>query len=1840
MRFALGLHTDLFERIQPEGTYSDMQNGIFDLGHQLIQNEQGTTKLTLIPYTPIGSIILNDGTAVIFSRDLQYSWMTLLINSPATASADRNDTIVINGTDTTKTDVTVIVAILSGDTKVQQAIKYVAALMADATFLAEYRAEIDSNDSNGETVKIRTTNGTTDPNAYNTISVTVTDSLTEGNWIIGNFIDGSDTLIDSAIGTFDGSGYTAVYDDHGNISANRFNFAAGSYIEGTSRINADLDILIYWTDDVNVPRFANITNPISGSFDVHLVDLFPYTTEIPYFELDSVSIGGLLESGAYYIAAAYVDNDGTRTNYFIVSPPIFVNDESDLSDPDSFDGTEPNTKTSKSISFTFTGLDTSRDFVRLAVVKDSAVSLLPDVVMPSNGILSYTYTGSESVVERDLADVTVNRVIYDKAKTIRQIGGRIYLGNLKGRTDIGYQRYANNITLSGVQKNIDGHTNLNFKDPIVAIESRSFRRDEAYAFYITWVLTDGGESKAYHIPGREPLIDKKSNGSITFADAPSSKNASSGTITYSGGPPSKQYNHWIRVNGTDVGKTDVLVDVVAEPNEYDTPEALAGLATYLLNQDSLFAAEYVATSSGAVVTISTNPSVAVPTDYDGISITAEAGVGFGSVTVDLSGAVDSDTASFGAGPICQLDEDAGSEVTSADIFGQETGTSIATKMETAMNGGGAPWTDYVFTRIGATIHIEASANGPYNRLLSFLPNGCTAEAGPVTASLEGSYTKVITVTGGAGTLGIEIDAIDYTEAYAASPDATAAAWVVTHQATLLALGVFCEDTGAAEITLSSQATYTIVDTSVGGMAWDPSVDTTWFSNGLIGGGDYYDGNEYSTIYLLGADAEVVDLTTQDETLDPDRNIQLFRLSGYPDELRRMGYWENANETYPAGDDWKIYDVVDGVGVDTGASLAGSNVRHHRFPQHGVYGSDIKQVFQGTSASNDYQVQGFQLTNIKIPDELANKVKGFKIYYAERTYRNRTIIDSGLMLAAVVNEGEVVTNNRASDIATENLLSRQYMVCHPFKAMTERTNLAAVSYVKAVANVNPAALTDNRAGITIYSDPNGEVAAGLHTDGEPLVRTVKGRFYILPFIDELGIAGGGFDESLHKNGHGELKALFQTDDDMPEISVGAATTLNNYLMNLCIYKTDLYLSFMHQPLVWTGYWQENLEDLSSGPAGRQHAVNATPEIYGGDTFIGWQTHKVHAERFTKIVTVTDPSGSGTLGIDIDEGAGLIAYDEAWNTDADTTALLWVATHQAALAALQNPITANKSGTDEITLICNMPFTAVDGGVTMTATFTGSDGIASKFLNLTGGSGVLGIKIGDTIYTEPWNTNQATTAINWVATHVAALAAADNPIIATVAGLGIIKLASGISFKVEDKGGSPNLSFTIQESWSVLTHDFVAESDYNIGMRHQGDDPWENYYPKSERSDVITPPSYPDGIIVDEDVDNFWGYDPQFSALANVKYPIPFDGSEVSDELPTRVIRSAEDIGGADDTFREFLPTNFIDLPRNRGELIKLQAIGQILIPHMERGLLRTRGREQLDTSTISAFIGSGDIFAVSPDEIISTDPGYGGLQDQGASIVTEHGYFFVDRAAGKVFLLTDQLHEISAKGMQNFFEDNLDGGGVLSAAWDPELRRIMITKSGSSTIDFTLSFLPETKTWISHHDYQPLFYVSTLTKLNSYYLAYIHSHSSGNYGKFYETIQEFEISFVENIPLNVSKQVASLVIDTTSVDGVTENRKDTFNKVQIINSYQDTGLVTLVDYPASGWNIRRTKRTHKVNKLRDTLNVAPGSSDQFPAWALKKRMVDNYHIVRLLYSNTNSYLLRLFDAKLNLRSAKR
>lgn len=1816
MRFQNGLHTDLYERLQPQGTYRDLKNGVFDLAQSSIRNEIGTSKVTLIPYTPIGSIVLNNGNSVIFSTDLVYSSASIYVDVADGVIATH--TITINGTDVGKTDVTVTVSVTAGMTIAQTATAYYNALLASTAFLALYRAEVS-----GSTVTIKTLNGTASPASFNTISITVSSSNGAGSLAVvaSLFVGGDDSIRDSAIGIFDGTTYTPVYDDHGNESTSKFNFQSNTVIEGTSRVNADLDTLIYWTDDYNVPRFANITTPLSVGFDINLLDLFPFTDKIGFFTLDSINTGGgSLSTGAYYISAAYVDEDGTRSNYFLVSPPIFVNDDPDSSSPDTFDGSVANTPTNKSITFSIDNLDENHTYVRISVVKDGAVTTLPNIPIPSGGNLSYTYTGNESVIDGDLTEIVVDRLAYAKARTMKQLDSRLYLGNLKGRSDIGYQRYANNIKVQCVNKTINGQGSLNFKDGKVAIESRSFRRDEVYALYIAWVLNDGSETKAYHIPGRRAISGGSAVGSITFNAAPSSFTQSSGNIAYSG-TLDKATLIQITINGTDTTKTDVTVSI---PVAYEFAEDgdTARVVAIALNANGTFAAEYVAIRSGVNVIIKTLGSVTDPAAYNTISISHSSMPGMTATPTSFSGGVDSATASYGAGVKLLLD--GANTVTSASISGQETGASIATKMETALLAAGSPWTGYTILRIGDTISFTALATGSaYNRVLSFSANSIASYAGSPTAGYSASYTDVITVAGVAGTFQLTIDGDPYPVAFNTDVGTTIDDWITAHQATLAGISISSVKSSVSTITIASITALTTTDTSSGGMS--ATIASSQISSlGIGGGGGYFESAENAAV--SASDSEVADLSAQDGSFP---NSKLFHFSGVPDGDTNMAYWENRNEVYPTGSDWKIYDVVGGVGVDTGSTNESLNVRHHKFPD-----ADNERFFEGTTTSSQYSVLGIKLSDIKIPDELSSSVKGFKIYYAERNSANKTILDQGLILYGAFNTTDQVTQNRASNIAKPNLFDRKVLSCHPFKAMAERTNIGALSFAKAVAKVNPVSLTDNRAGITVYAAPSGDSTVGLHTDGEPLVREIIAKGYIPALTDNVGINSNGFTESNYQNGHGESKVLLELGNDMPEFVVSTGNSVHNYLMNLCMFKEDVYLSFKLQNLVWTGYWQESVDALATGDANRQHLANETAEIYGGDTFIGFQSHKVHASRFTKILTVS--GGSGTLGVDIDSGYGVVAYDEAFASNIDTTITNWIATHSANLAALGNPVIAKKTGTTEITLICDYPITVADGGATVTFEQTTGDGLARKVVAVSGSSGTLSLKINGVIYSEAYSTSAAVTATNWIATHATALGALSNIITAFGSGSAEITLQAVDSFTVQDVGSG--MVSAITNNWSVLMHDLIGESDYNFGMRHEGVNAWEKYYPKSSRASVITPPNYPAGISADEDVDNYWGYDPSFSFLANVKYPLPFDGSSITTELPNRIIRSSEDTGGIDDTFREFLPNDYLDLPKSRGELIKIQNIGQVLIPHMERGLLRTRGREELNTSGINAFIGSGDIFSVRPDEIVSIDLGYGGLQDQKASLVTELGYVFVDRLAGKVFLLSDSLEEISAYGMKSYFAENLDGGGILSVTYDPELKRIIITKSGSSTTDFTISYLPEIKKWISFHNYTPTFYVYLLDKLYSYNLGYLNSHNSGTAGTIYENIVEFDITFVENQPLEASKQLAALIIDTTSLDGSTENRKDTFNKVKVTNSYQDTGLKTLTTFPTTGWNIRRTKRSHKVNQLRDTLNIP--TTSQFESWALQKRLVDNYHKVRLVYSNTNGYTLHLFNAELSLRPAKR
>lgn len=333
-------------------------------------------------------------------------------------------------------------------------------------------------------------------------------------------------------------------------------------IEGTYKFDPDNNLIVYWTDNNNPPRSLNVTRQINESTTARIygvnpftspnknyidrLNLFPHAGPVPRISFDRIANGGALKSGTYTLFLAYVDKNFTQTNFvsYSLTVPIVEDDES-VRPIERYDGCEPDTQTAKSIVWNVTNLNTDYEFLRPIVVhrtldKEGAPAefafKLNDIdVSGISGTI--VFSGLEGYESSSVEEAIIDTVAYDTAKTLTQLDSILYVGNLTGSKDIGYQKYANFIklttTVSDPLEPFDAYElsgdNLDFgyldtePDPSIVknmgfrdvnkISSRNqnrkgYTRDEVYAFYISFVLNDGSMSYAYHIPGRSRLTNQ------------------------------------------------------------------------------------------------------------------------------------------------------------------------------------------------------------------------------------------------------------------------------------------------------------------------------------------------------------------------------------------------------------------------------------------------------------------------------------------------------------------------------------------------------------------------------------------------------------------------------------------------------------------------------------------------------------------------------------------------------------------------------------------------------------------------------------------------------------------------------------------------------------------------------------------------------------------------------------------------------------------------------------------------------------------------------------------------------------------------------------------------------------------------------------------------------------------------------------------------------------------------------------------------------------------------------------------------------------------------------------
>jgi len=202
-----------------------------------------------------------------------------------------------------------------------------------------------------------------------------------------------------------------------------------------------------------------------------------------------------------------------------------------------------------------------------------------------------------------------------------------------------------------------------------------------------------------------------------------------------------------------------------------------------------------------------------------------------------------------------------------------------------------------------------------------------------------------------------------------------------------------------------------------------------------------------------------------------------------------------------------------------------------------------------------------------------------------------------------------------------------------------------------------------------------------------------------------------------------------------------------------------------------------------------------------------------------------------------------------------------------------------------------------------------------------------------------------------------------------------------------------------------------------------------------------------------------YEDHYSALQDLRVPLAFPKeTTITIAYPNRVIRSTVQDGNFNDTYRYFLGVEYKDFAVNKGPITNIFNLNALLYIHTERSLFRTKGKQNLELADATqAYIGSGDLFAQEPDEFIQSIEGYNGLYNKMGSLVTKDGYIFVARKSRKIFLVKDEIVDLTQLGINSWARENIPFA-LESYGWDPDYLGIP-TDAPTGDFGFLVSYDP-------------------------------------------------------------------------------------------------------------------------------------------------------------------------------------
>ena len=924
-----------------------------------------------------------------------------------------------------------------------------------------------------------------------------------------------------------------------------------------------------------------------------------------------------------------------------------------------------------------------------------------------------------------------------------------------------------------------------------------------------------------------------------------------------------------------------------------------------------------------------------------------------------------------------------------------------------------------------------------------------------------------------------------------------------------------------------------------------------FPDGIDQFGDAVPGAEWDTHALLIND-DIIDPTKTQRYQNYNTALITGSLSsGTPEglaEYGEMAYWEST-ETYPC--DKNVY------GED-----AGLPIRHHKFLD-----STIMHIHDGQNNNRLYNEKvklnylGVYLPNIELimaslPATIKSRVKGWRLAVGDRTY-NKSVIASGIMLNARKQNWRY-----PSDSKDDFRLFPNYPL----------NDLRPDPYIKKDESPlndllgQSTAYIDYRKDVFFFHSPDTHFKKSFLATGElKITAELYGKtdsFY--EFMDP-------YPEFKEKGG----------DNDRAALQGVSIATYNNYKLNP------------------RGNTRRKLSDAFYVPF--------NSKVSGGSTSLPiWNILRESSTLLATTKEIIDPSVKDNSRFILNDTDANIRPEEMFGCtvrNRERTASIYYAT-------IKNNLPNQYGQLSDIRYNDSYKCTGIPG-IPSEVIFTGDTFIGpfslklqhsfyqnvQKYMNSPVGMEGADFLPAETIaHTKYFYRNRGGNARK-----TSYMMCEDNT------GHGILGMGDG---------NPTALGFLAMVMYGVPN--FWAESDVNLQLRHAGELPEDTFY-KNLNQGVYKLNDWLN--IKNVNKDNSYKVNEDYSAKNDIKLlrtisPLYDPLNDEDNHYSTRVIGSLssqpEDIL---DNWIRFRPLDYKDLSKTRGELVDIRYLGNYkTIFRMEQGVFVDSVYSKLGTSDGELSLGSGKMFEKEPTEMLTTDNGYGGTSSQLAFNLTPAGAFFPSANQGKVFVITDTLKEIT-DGVSNWFGENLpfilaeqipgiskdnasnpEGTGLL-CEWDEENKRWFLTKKDYSVLDpanipmmhykngqirlnnravsvndkslfenksWTLSYSPKTQRWVSWHSFLPGFYISQDL---SFYTGETHSiwqhNQPGIYHTYYGRKYPFIVENADKLDGMAAYVNPNLSFITRVMGKHDASKMITFNKAQVYNLYEHSGLLNLI-----------------------------------------------------------------------------